>query len=88
VKHELKAVAVAVAVAAAVAVVVATAAAMLAGCAGADCKAIGSDTVGDKVLEMLICLPIADCDAKKSTPRFGAGASAASSGTFCGKEAT
>ena len=85
-KRELKAVA--VVVAAAVAVIVATAAATPARCADADCKAIGSDTVGDKVLEMLLCLPIADCDAKKSAPRFGAGANAASSGTFCGKEAT
>lgn len=83
-KRELKAVA--VAVAAAVAVVVATAAAMLAGCAGADCEAIDGDTIGDKVLEMLICFPITDGDAKQSTAFSGAGA--ASPTTSCGKEAT
>lgn len=77
-KHETKAVAVAVAV------VVATAAALLARCASGDGKAIDGGIVGDKVLEMLFCLPIADCDARKSRPRFRAGASAAASGTSRG----
>jgi hypothetical protein len=85
VKRELKAVA--VAVAAAVAVVVATAAANLADCAVDACKTLDSDLIGDKVLEMLCCLPVTDCDAMNSTPSLETAASAACSGTFCGKEA-
>ena len=78
----------AVAAAAAIAVAVATAALMLARSRGSDRKTTDNHLVGDKVLEMLFCLPVMDCGAMKSTPSFGMAASAAASCAFCDKEAT
>lgn len=71
-KRELKA------IAAAVTAVVATAAATLAASASGDLDALVGDVVGNNdVLEMLLCLPIMDCDASASSPS-----------TFRDKEAT
>ena len=61
-KRELKA------IAAAVTAAVATAAAALAASASGDLDALVGDVVGDNVLEMLLCLPITDCDASASSP--------------------
>ena len=72
----------------AVAVAVATAAVMLARSTRSEPKTTNNHIVGDKVLEMLFCIPGMNCGAMWSTPSFGTAASAASSCAFCDKEAT
>jgi len=83
-KREWKAVAVAVAVAIAAAIV----AAMLGRSMEAGRKTADAEIFGNKVLEMLFCVPGTDCGAKQSTPFSGAGASAALPATSSDKEAT
>jgi len=86
-KRKSKAVAVAAA-AVAIAVAVATAAVMLKRSTRSDRKTTDSHIVGDKVLEMLLCLPVTGCGAMKSTPSFGTAARAAGPCSFRDEEAT
>jgi len=76
------------AVAAAVAIALAVAAVMLACTRGSERKTTDSHLVGDKVLEMLFCLPVMDCGAMKSTPSFGMAARAAGPCAFRDEGAT
>lgn len=48
-------------------VAAATAAAMLAGCASGGGSTYGNDIIGDNPIELLLCLPLFICGAKKST---------------------
>lgn len=73
---------------AAIALAVAAAAVMLARTRGSERKTTDSHLVGDKVLEMLFCLPVMDCGATKSTPSFGMAARAAGPCAFRNGEAT
>lgn len=83
-KRKSKAVAVA---AIAIAVAVATAAVLLARSTRSDRKTNDSHIVGDRVLEMLFCIPGMNCGATRSTPSFGTATSAASSFASFGEEA-
>lgn len=78
----------AVAAAIAIAVAFATAAVMLARSSGRERKTADKHLVGDKVLEMLFCLPVMDCGAMKRAPSFGTAARAAGSCAFRDEEAT
>jgi len=80
--------AVVVATAVAIVVAMATAAVLLKRSTRSDRKTTDSHIVGDKVLEMLLCLPVTGCSALKSSPSFGTAAGAASSSAFRIKEAT
>ncbi len=78
----------AVAAAVAIAVAVAAAAVMLARTRESERKTTDSHLVGDKVLEMLFCLPVMDCGAMKSIPSYGMAARAAGPCAFRDEGAT
>jgi len=78
----------AVVAAAAIAFAVATAAVMFARPTGSDRKTTDNHILRDKVLEMLLCLPVTGCGAMKSTPSFGTAARAAGPCSFRDEEAT
>lgn len=66
--------AVAVAAAVAIAVAIATAAVTLTRSMGSDRRTTDNHVVGDKLLEMLFCIPGMNCGAMWSTPSLGTAA--------------